>query len=217
MASVFSDTKLRASRKLFCVNVITVEYRLLRTYCVVSSERCSLTHFREVSFMRGRILFAALFLAVVPTAASAQIGVGAGVGAAFPTGDFGDAVDPGLHVQASLNIGLPMLPDFRLDGIYQTYSGDGDTSVDVLGGGVNVLLDMPLVVIKPYLIAGVGFYDVSVEAGTVDESNSEIGFTGGAGLRLGLGSLGVFAEARVLRIGGDADMTTVPVLVGITF
>lgn len=167
--------------------------------------------------MRGRILVAALFLAMVPAAASAQIGVGAGVGAAFPTGDFGDAVDPGLHVQASLNIGLPLLPDVRLDGIYQTYSGDGDSSVDVLGGGVNLLLDMPLVVIKPYLIAGVGFYDVSVEVGTDDVSNSEIGFTGGAGLRLGLGSLGVFAEARVLRIGGDVDMTTVPVLVGITF
>ncbi len=167
--------------------------------------------------MRGRILFTALFLAIVPAAASAQISVGAGVGAAFPTGDFGDFVDTGLHAQASLNIGLPLLPDVRIDGIYQTYSGEGDLGTDIMGGGVNLLLDMPLVVIKPYLIAGVGYYDVSVETADGEVSSGEFGFTGGAGLRLGLGSLGVFAEARALRIGGDAYRTTVPVLVGITF
>lgn len=167
--------------------------------------------------MRARILFTALFLAILPAAASAQVGFGAGVGAAFPLGDFGDGFDTGIHGQASLNIGLPLLPDVRIDGIYQTYSGAGDASADILGGSVNLLLDMPLVVIKPYLIAGVGYYDVSVEAGGVEGSNGEFGFTGGAGLRLGLGSLGVFAEARAIRIGGDTDLTTVPVLVGITF
>lgn len=84
---------------------------------------------------------------------------------------------------------------------------------------MNVLLDMPLVVIKPYIIAGVGYYDVSFDSDLAedDASNAEFGFTGGAGVRLGLGRLGVFAEARALRIGGDADLTTVPVLVGITF
>ncbi|HEU5209620.1 MAG TPA: outer membrane beta-barrel protein [Longimicrobiales bacterium] len=167
--------------------------------------------------MRGRILLTAMFLALVPAAANAQISVGAGVGAAFPTGDFGDGVDTGLHFQGSLNVGLPMLPDVRLDGIYQTYSAGDDASVDILGGGVNLLLDMPLVVIKPYLIAGVGYYDVSVDTSEGDASNGEFGFTGGAGLRLGLGSLGVFAEARALRIGGDTDLTTIPVLVGVTF
>ncbi|NLG62073.1 MAG: porin family protein [Candidatus Cloacimonetes bacterium] len=169
--------------------------------------------------MRGRFLFTALFLALLPAAASAQLSVGVGVGAAIPTGDFGDAVDTGLHFQGSLNIGLPLLPDLRVDGIYQRYSAGDDANVDILGGGVNVLLDMPLVVIKPYIIAGVGYYDVSFDSDLAedDASNAEFGFTGGAGVRLGLGRLGVFAEARALRIGGDADLTTVPVLVGITF
>lgn len=167
--------------------------------------------------MRGRILITALFLAAVPAAASAQIGVSAGAGVAIPTGDFGDFVDTGLHLQGSLNIGLPLLPDVRIDGIYETYDGDGNVSSDILGGSVNLLLDMPLVVIKPYIIAGVGYYDVSVEQGGVEASNGEFGFTGGAGLRLGLGRLGVFAEARALRIAGDADLTTIPILVGVTF
>src|SRR5690606_38143442 len=114
---------------------------------------------------------------------------------------------------------LPLLPDLRVDGIYQRYTAGEDANVDILGGGVNVLLDMPLVVIKPYIIAGVGYYDVSFDSDLAedDASNAEFGFTGGAGVRLGLGRLGVFAEARALRIGGDADLSTVPVLVGITF
>ena len=166
-----------------------------------------------------RVLFTAAFLAALPAAASAQFAVG--VGAAIPTGDFDDAVDTGLHLQGSFNIGLPLLPDVRIDGIYQTYSGGDDVSTDILGGGVNLLLDLPLVVIKPYLLAGVGYYDVSVEGEeggvSAEISDSEFGFTGGAGVRVGLGRLGVFGEARVLRIGGDFDLTSIPILVGVTF
>lgn len=163
-----------------------------------------------------RLLFSVLFLGVLPAAASAQFQVG--VGAAIPTGDFADAYDTGLHAQASLNFGLPMLPDVRVDGIYQKYSGDGDIpDTDILGAGVNVLFDLPLVAIKPYLLAGLGYYNVGSEVAGEDVDESEIGFTGGAGVRLGLGRLGVFGEARVLRIGGDVDLTTIPVIVGVTF
>src|SRR5690606_16134570 len=122
--------------------------RLLRTGARVISQRCSLTHSTRGWTMRGRILITALFLAAVPAAASAQIGVSAGAGVAIPTGDFGDFVDTGLHLQGSLNIGLPLLPDVRIDGMYETYDGDADVSSDIIGGSVNLLLDMPLVVIK---------------------------------------------------------------------
>ncbi len=162
-----------------------------------------------------RILLSALFVAALPAAASAQFQVG--VGAAVPTGDFGDLFGTGLHAQASYNIGLPLLPDVRIDGVYQTYDaeGDADVSTDIIGGGVNLLLDLPLVIIKPYLLGGIGYYNVSMEG--VDDS-SELGFTGGAGLRLALGRLGVFGEARVLNIRGDDDsITTIPLVVGITF
>lgn len=161
-----------------------------------------------------RILFSALLLGVLPAAASAQLSVGAGP--AFPTGDFGDAYDTGLHLQASVNVPLPMLPDIRIDGMYQRYSGDV-ADADILGGGVNVLFDLPLVAIKPYLLAGVGYYDVSLEAAGLEGSDSEVGFTGGAGVRVGVGRFGVFGEARALRIGGDVDLTTIPVIIGVTF
>lgn len=166
-----------------------------------------------------RFLFTAVFLAALPAAASAQFQ--AGVGTAIPTGDFGDVYDPGLHLQASFNIGLPLLPDVRIDGIYQKFDGDG-ASTDVVGGGVNLLLDLPLVVIKPYLLAGVGYYDVSSEieiaGNTVEGSSSDFGFTGGAGLRVALGRLGVFGEARVLSIRGeDESINTIPLVIGVTF
>src|SRR5690606_32239164 len=103
--------------------------------------------------------------------------------------------------------------------IYQRYSAGDDANVDILGGGVNVLLDMPLVVSMPYIIAGVGYYDVSFDSDLAedDASNAGFGFSGGAGVRLVLGRLGCCAGARPVRISGDADLTTVPVLVGITF
>lgn len=166
-----------------------------------------------------RLILAAAFLAALPAAASAQFQVG--VGAAIPTGDLADAYDTGLHFQGSFNIGLPVLPDIRIDGIYQKFDNDA-SNTNVLGGGVNLLLDLPLVVIKPYLLAGAGYYDVSTEAddgtgGEIDVSDGALGLTGGAGLRVALGRLGVFGEVRVLKITGDADITDIPVIVGVTF
>jgi hypothetical protein len=168
-----------------------------------------------------RMVLTALVLAVLPGAASAQFQVGGGF--AIPTGDAGDVLNTGLHAQASFNLGLPLLPDLRLDGIYQTYDAEvGDGSTDVLGGSVNLLLDLPLVVIKPYVLAGVGYYDVSQEAEVggvdVEASSSDFGFTGGVGLRVALGRLGVFGEARVLSIlGEDDNFTNIPLVVGLTF
>lgn len=167
-----------------------------------------------------RLILAAAFLVALPAAASAQFQLG--VGAAIPTGDLADAYDTGLHFQGSFNIGLPVLPDLRIDGIYQKFDNDV-SNTSVLGGGVNVLLDLPLVVIKPYLLAGAGYYDVSSEldddtGGELGEvSEGALGLTGGAGLRIALGRLGVFGEVRVLKITGDADLTDIPVIVGVTF
>lgn len=159
-----------------------------------------------------RVTLALLITLVAPVAAHAQLGIAAGT--AIPSGDFADIVDPGIHVQASYNLALPLLPDFRVDGMWQRYDEIAGGSARVLGGSANVLLDLPLLVIKPYLLGGVGYYDVAFEDET---SDSGTGFTVGVGLRVGLGRLGVFGEARALRISGDMGITTLPIMIGVTF
>jgi hypothetical protein len=162
-----------------------------------------------------RTTLVVLLLTAIPAVAQAQLGIAVGI--AQPSGDFADVVDSGVHVQGSFNLGLPLLPDFRLDAMWQRYDQVGSGSARLLGASGNVILDLPLIAIKPYLLGGAGYYDLSFDDDGADAGSSSPGFTAGAGLRLGLGRLGVYGEARVLRLTGDNDVTTVPIMVGITF
>ena len=157
----------------------------------------------------------AVLLLAAPVPSHAQLGIAAGT--AIPSGDFADVVDPGLHVQGSFNLGLPLLPDFRLDAMWQRYSEITGGNARLLGASANVILDLPLLVIKPYLLGGLGYYDLSFDDDADDSDSSSPGFTAGAGLRIGLGRLGVFGEARALRLTGDNSITTLPIMIGVTF
>ena len=178
--------------------------------------------------MKRVAIVVSLAIMAVPAVASAQIGFGVAAGAAFPMGDLSNSYSSGYHVQASVNISPPALPiGFRIDGTLDNFAlkGSGTTSGSyrVAGVGGNVLLGLGGVpLLGPYVLAGVGFYNInaSATAGSLSASVStnKPGMNVGAGFRFGLGSMGVFAETGYHYISGDGGSTQfVPVMFGISF
>ena len=182
--------------------------------------------------MKRVALVLSLVLAI-PAAASAQIGFCAAAGASLPVGDFKDGTNTGYHAQVSLDVGVPLSPiGFRFDGTLDHFDASGSTatssaSARIAGISANVLMGFGAVpLLGPYIIGGVGYYQLHGEAksGTTSFSvdNNEPGASVGAGVRFGLGGLGVFAETRyhyIKSTGGTGSSATtfVPLMFGVSF
>jgi hypothetical protein len=173
---------------------------------------------------RSTMWVMAAALAAFPAAASAQVSLGLGGGPSTPMGDFGDEAGTGFHAQASLSIGVPLLPlGGRGDLMFQQFPDEHSGNFRQVGGLANATLGLPLplIVISPYAIGGVGvFHHTSPEEDHGDHSHDgESGTAGawnvGAGLRLGLPGLSASLEARYLDAGNG--VRSVPVTVGIRF
>ncbi|MGI8547956.1 MAG: outer membrane beta-barrel protein [Gemmatimonadaceae bacterium] len=125
-------------------------------------------------------------------------------GAAVPTGDLSDVASVGYNVTGSLGLSVPTLPvGLRVDGAYNSFgikndllTGTGAGNVDgnarVLSLTGNLVLPIPLVLIRPYLIGGAGIYNVRLSATATDQngtssgsaSESKFGFNLGAGVTI---------------------------------
>ncbi|NUQ91514.1 MAG: outer membrane beta-barrel protein [Gemmatimonadaceae bacterium] len=170
---------------------------------------------------------AALSLAVAaPAHAQAHIGVSAG--ASFPTGDFGDAVSSGYNVNGIIGVSMPMSPiGFRGEVGWNSFDfkGGGNDKTRVLNGTANIVIQpSTMMPAKPYIIGGVGAYNVKVSGSTVNallgssQSDTKVGFNAGVGLKFGLGDLATFLEARYVTINTEgASLNYIPVSFGITF
>jgi hypothetical protein len=179
-------------------------------------------------------------LACSPMAASAQIGlaehfvtVGVGGGVSVPVSDAADAFQNGFNVKgfARLNMPkLPVMPRFDLDfsrfnlndaqvgvpGTSQILAGLANLQMNVLGFGP----------VRPYLIAGLGAYNLKTDTQGLTPSSvsqTHFGVNGGAGVNLNLGMIHAFAEGRIDNVftnSGVIDASKVqfvPVTFGLTF
>lgn len=160
---------------------------------------------------------------------------GISAGASIPESTFGESVNTGYNLNAMVNVTVPLSPvGFRLEGGWNRFdlsSGNGDGNVRVANGSANVIL-IPSAVMtaKPYLIAGVGAYNVKTSidntgtllsgAFTSESSDTRIGFNGGIGLMFGLGPIGSMLEARYVSVSGKnggGSLAYIPVSFGVTF
>jgi hypothetical protein len=156
----------------------------------------------------------ALGMAFSATDAAAQVRLSVAGGLSFPTGDH--HLDTGYHVQVGADFGLPILPmGLRVDGAFNRFNEDHG-HYQVLNGSINGVLNIPLLVATPYLIGGVGLYSAEDEAHG-GERETGLGLNGGAGLRLPLPGLSVFAEARLHYPLDDHQLRFVPLSIGIRF
>jgi opacity protein-like surface antigen len=182
--------------------------------------------------MKRVALVVSFALAAIPALASAQVGFGAAAGASLPVGDFKTGTNTGYHAQVSLDVGVPLSPiGFRFDGTLDHFDASGSTSTSsasarIAGASANVLMGFGAVpLIGPYVIGGVGYYQVHTEGKTgsvtFNSSKSEPGVNIGAGVRFGLSGFGVFAETGYHYIkataAGNSAATFVPVMFGISF
>ena len=189
---------------------------------------------------------AALALPAAAAAQAPGIGIGIAAGQNIPTADFADAAQAGLVLNGFVELrtagalGLrgslfwsrsdmdnPLIRD--QDGVTLPEGPDYNVSgdVDLVGASADITYGASGGVIRPYLIGGIGVYRRRVSQdieGAVDEfrslrdSETDVGFNGGLGVRLSLGGLAAFAEARYYSVSTQPDRTNfIPITVGVAF
>jgi hypothetical protein len=182
--------------------------------------------------LRPLTFFATLAVLALPVAgANAQIGFGVSAGLSQPVGNLGDAVDAGYNLTGIVNVSIPLAPvGLRFEGSYNSFNYKSSFfsggSARIISGTANAMFGTPGIV-GPYAIAGVGLYNSSAScSGCSSSSSTNAGVNGGVGIRLGLGGLAAFAEARYHYISGGSSSTTgggsnsaqfIPITVGVTF
>lgn len=185
--------------------------------------------------MKRRIVMCAvaLSLALLQSAASARpVKFGFGGGASVPVSDAKDAFKTGFHGKAMVKWEAPVLPlalrgsvsysQLDLKSLAPGVDGKGK----ILSGLANISYGFPVGPIKPYLIGGLGAYNIKTEVGgTTSPSETKFGIDGGAGVEFKLGGISAFVEGKVENIFTDQGVNSalasktliVPVTFGIFF
>lgn len=191
----------------------------------------------------------------VGSASTRAVRVGIGGGVAVPVGNFKDGYQSGslrrdlqngvtgqgfVEVRpAGLPVGLRASVTYSRFGIDKVRVGStgaevtgADGTSEILGGLGNVTLQFPGGPIRPYVLAGVGAFNVKnrftgltgAAAQSADVSETDFGINGGAGVALRLVGLEAFVEARVAnvytkreRFGNLKTVQYVPVTFGVLF
>ncbi len=190
------------------------------------------------------VVIAGLMVTVGTQAVHAQIsnpiGVGVVGGTSSPTGGLSDLANSGWHAGAFIELNLPVVPvGFRLEGAWHQFHDkpfagtNGTTGARIAAITLNATYAvLPLPIVKPYVIGGVGEYSVRATSfvgplppsGGVASSEFEtttetkFGINVGAGVRVQIASFAVFVEARwhdINTSGSNAQM--IPVSVGLRF
>jgi opacity protein-like surface antigen len=166
-----------------------------------------------------------------------SFGIGGGVSA--PVNNAERAFKNGFNGQGFVRIGFGMTPiALRADVTYQNFDlksipYTGPTPVTLASGSGTVmsgLANAQLMLMsghfRPYLIAGLGAYNVKTEldgAPDLSQSDTKFGVNGGGGVQIDLSVFSVYAEARVDNVFTDNSLIgtdqiqVVPVTFGIVF
>lgn len=168
-------------------------------------------------------VLAAVCLVGAGSLSAQNITFGVAGGLLMPMGDYNTADKPGFIVGAGVRIPVGTAPvAVRLEGTYSQTSHDGiDGKSKIIGGMASLVYAFQGAgSVTPYVLGGVGFYNlkVTVPSASFDTSTSKIGFGGGAGLRFPMGGAALFVEARYMNIATSGGATTyVPIIAGVSF
>ena len=166
------------------------------------------------------VVGAALMAGASTAEAQRPFTVGLSAGAAIPLSDLSDSHKVGYNAAAHLGINMPASPiGFRLEGFYNKFAGQ-DLTVGsepdrrIAGGNVNITYAFGAMGLRPYVIGGVGSYNVKDDGGA---SRTDFGINAGLGAKFQLSGLGTFVEARLHTISGDDQLQFIPITFGIEF
>ena len=157
---------------------------------------------------------------VASPAAAQKPRLSLGLGGVVPSGDYSTLDNAGWHLMGALDLGLPHSPlSVRADLVYGHTSHQGGLlsgGTKLTGGTANAVyhIGAPMVPVKVYLLAGLGYYSVSISG----SSQSKPAFDGGTGVALGFGPMHIFGEARFISVRTSNSATNFfPVTLGFTF
>jgi hypothetical protein len=181
------------------------------------------------SFLKGLAL-AGIGALLLAAPATAQIKWHLGVGLNLPQGDLADegignaGTGWGVHGGGTFGLGEGPLA-VKANASYEMW-GITDSDPSESWNMITVAADLVYNFggegkIKPYLLAGAHWAQLGASPDGF-ESESGIGFNGGAGLNFMLGSMGAFVEAKynmtsIEFSGTDFDMNTIPIVFGLRF
>lgn len=163
---------------------------------------------------------------VVGLSAQEGLRIGIGGGAQLPTGDYGNFDKMGWLIGGDLTYWLTGTPvGIRADVQYAqtSHKNNVDGNSKVIGGLAEVVYAFGTSAeqLRPYILGGVGYYNVKVTitgAGSVSES--KVGFGGGAGVafKVGTGSTRFFIEGKFVSVSTSGSSTTFfPLRAGLRF
>lgn len=158
-------------------------------------------------------------------AGSRAVSFGIAGGATVPLGDAADLHDVGFNLMGLVNVQPAFLPvGARFDVMYHSLGGKGSelpgsltSDLNVLAGTANAVLTVSNTgTVRPYVLGGVGVYNLDTDG--VTESVTKFGLNGGGGIEFGLGGFNAFVEARLHSVFTDESNTNlVPVVFGLRF
>lgn len=176
--------------------------------------------------------------ALMVSNASAQVRGVLGVGLGVPVGDFADETGGAAQSGGGTALaGLELLAPgrnfgLRVDGAYNRFctsacddaAGDLDIRYRFWNANLSGILEFPVGIeanVRPYVLAGVGFYNYKLEGDDVTtavESENDFGVNGGLGVTVAMGRVGLFAEGRFHNVfASGSDLQYIPIMVGARF
>lgn len=198
-----------------------------------------------MSYIRRSIVTAAavtLALLSVTRAVQAQrlgddgqhlIRIGAAGGVVVPTSDTRAALKQGIHAQGFVLVNLRPGVPLRLNLGYQKFAATSPAlaadsgSTEILAGVAGTQLDLLHGPVRPYVILGLGGFDVrnlmTAAAAAGSANQLKFGIDGGVGLALRLGRLDAFVEGHLQNVYTQRGLIdarsiqAVPVSFGVLF
>ena len=165
-------------------------------------------------------LVAAISLPATARAQSANFNLAGGFSLA--NGDFGQRNDAGYSIGVGIGMtqaGSPL--SFRADGIYNEFNTKSNLGKSRAGGIIaSVLYDFAMkdASFTPYAIGGVGLYSTREADLINDESDTNVGWSLGAGIRIPLSGFSAYIESRYHSISSaPGGVAFAPVVFGLRF
>jgi outer membrane protein with beta-barrel domain len=159
------------------------------------------------------------------TSAAQGVRVGLGAGLLLPMGDYKTADKTGWIAGVDVTDWLAGgAIGIRVEGSYSQTSHKAGISGNskIIGGMADVVyaFGTSAASMRPYVLGGIGFYNVKFTGTGSSVSESKVGFGGGAGVafKLGTGGSRVFVEGKYVSVSTTGSSTTfLPVRAGIRF
>jgi hypothetical protein len=177
----------------------------------------------------NRSIFAAalagLALVAFPLESRAQVSTvvkpfqfGIAAGAAIPMSDFSDFANTGFNGTVTLGLNPALIPlGIRIDGAYNQFGLKGvSENARIASATGNLVYSVPSTGVSPYLIGGIGFYNLSFSGG--GSSENDFGWNIGGGIKMPLSGFDTFIEARFNQVQTqDISTRFIPITFGIMF